>query len=116
MPKTMLAQVIREDRLGEPADPSRVEEVEVPALGANEVLVRVMAAGVNHSGVFAATGKPVNVFCLRRRAGEPGDFHVAGSDASGVVWATGKDVKDLRAGCEVVLHCGVWDESCPLVR
>lgn len=114
--KKMLAQVIRENLLGDPLDAYRVEEIDVSAPEADEVLVRVMAAGVNYSGVFAATGKPVNIFCLRRRRGDSGDFHIAGSDASGVVWATGEDVKDLRVGDEVVLHCGVWDDSCPLVR
>lgn len=116
VPKKMLAQVIREDRMGEPNNAFRIEEVDVPELEADEVMVRVMAAGVNYNGVFAAMGKPVNVIELRKKSGDTTHFHIAGSDASGIVLATGKDVKNLRVGDEVVLHCGVWDNSCPFIR
>ena len=47
-----------------------------------------MGAGVNFNGVWAARGKPVSVF---RMHDEP--FHIAGSDASGIVWKVGDQVK-----------------------
>ena len=59
LPKTMAAWVIREERYGEPKDAFQVEEIEVPEPGAFEVIVRVMAAGVNYNNVWAALGKPV---------------------------------------------------------
>src|ERR687883_317329 len=62
LPATMAAWVIREERQGEPVDAFRVEEIEVPEPGAFEVVVRVMAAGVNFNNVWAALGEPVSIF------------------------------------------------------
>ena len=62
LPPTMAAWVIRQEREGAPSDAMQVEEIEVPEPGADEVIVRVMAAGVNYNGVWAALGKPVSVF------------------------------------------------------
>ena len=62
-PKTMTAWVIRQEREGEPIDAFQLEEIEVPEPGAFEVIVRVMAAGVNFNNVWAALGKPVSVMC-----------------------------------------------------
>ena len=32
-------------------------------------------------------------------------FHICGSDASGIVWAVGSNVKRWKVGDEVVIHC-----------
>ena len=69
LPATMAAWVIRQEREGEPVDAFQVEEIEVPEPGAFEVIVRVMAAGVNFNNVWAALGEPVSVFALRRPPG-----------------------------------------------
>ena len=74
--------------------------MEVPEPGAFEVIVRVMAAGVNYNNVWAALGKPVSV--LR---GREEDHHIGGSDASGIVWKVGEGVTRWKPGDEVVLHC-----------
>ncbi|HEX6695366.1 MAG TPA: crotonyl-CoA carboxylase/reductase, partial [Solirubrobacteraceae bacterium] len=79
LPATMAAWVIRQEREGEPVDAFQVEEIEVPEPGAFEVIVRVMAAGVNFNNVWAALGKPVSVF----RYHPDCDHHIGGSDASG---------------------------------
>src|SRR4051812_4215250 len=115
VPGRMLAQVIRPARYGEPIDAFVEEPVKVPALGPRDVLVYVMAAGVNYNNVWAAMGIPIDVVKARQKKGELEDFHVGGSDASGVVWAVGKDVKNVRVGDEVVVHCGVWDPDDPWV-
>jgi crotonyl-CoA carboxylase/reductase len=103
LPTTMAAWVIREERLGEPRDAFQLEEVEVPEPGAFEVIVRVMAAGVNYNNVWAALGKPVSVM----RYGDHPDWghHIGGSDASGVVWKVGPGVTRWKPGDEVVVHC-----------
>ena len=62
LPEKMAAWVIRPEREGEPKDAMQVEEIDVPEPGAFEVIVRVMAAGVNFNNVWAALGKPVSVF------------------------------------------------------
>src|SRR5437879_11645828 len=62
VPARMLAQLIRPERFGEPMKAFQVEQVEVPAdLQPDEVLVWVMAAGVNYNNVWASLGVPVDV-------------------------------------------------------
>ena len=59
VPKQMHAWVIRRERHGEPDKAMQLEIVDVPEIGDTEVLVHVMAAGVNYNGVWAALGQPV---------------------------------------------------------
>src|ERR1700760_4005020 len=100
LPATMAAWVIRAEREGEPTEAFQLEEMEVPQPAAFEVIVRVMAAGVNFNNVWAARGKPVSVFRYHKE-----DHHIGGSDASGVVWAVGEGVTRWKPGDEVVVHC-----------
>src|SRR6476646_8820390 len=109
VPTKMLAQVIRAARFGEPRDAFKEEVVPVPALGPRDVLVYVMAAGVNYNNVWAAIGIPLDVIQERQKRGEPEDVHVGGSDAAGVVRAVGADVANVAVGDEVVVHCGMCD-------
>jgi crotonyl-CoA carboxylase/reductase len=100
LPATMAAWVIREERFGEPLEAFQLEEMPVPEPGPFEVVVRVMAAGVNFNNVWAALGKPVSVFRYREE-----DHHIGGSDASGIVWKVGDGVTRWKPGDEVVIHC-----------
>ena len=108
LPELMKACVIRKEREGEPSISMQIEEVPLPPVGANEALVLVMAAGVNFNGVWAAQGKPVSVFKMHK---EP--FHVAGSDAAGIVWKVGSEVRRWKPGDEVVIHCNQSCGQCP---
>ena len=101
LPEKMTAWVIRQEREGEPRDAFQLEEIEVPEPGALEVVVRVMAAGVNYNNVWAALGKPVSVF----RYHPEEDHHIGGSDASGIVWKVGPGVERWTPGDEVIIHC-----------
>ncbi len=103
LPPTMAAWVIREERFGEPRDAFRIEEIEVPEPGAFEVVVRVMAAGVNYNNVWAALGQPVSV--MKYGDHPEHGHHIGGSDASGVVWKVGAGVTRWQPGDEVVVHC-----------
>jgi len=58
--------------------------------------------------VWAALGYPLDVIAERQKAGEPEDFHAGGSDCSGIVWAVGKDVRNVKVGDEVIVHSGWW--------
>ena len=117
VPRLMYAQVIRAERFGEPKHAFKVEKVEVPEIRPDEALVYVMAAGINRNNVWAALGSPVNVIAARQKSGyDSSDFHIGGSDASGIVWAVGRDVKNLKVGDRVVIHCATWDSDCPAVR
>jgi crotonyl-CoA carboxylase/reductase len=114
LPSTMAAWVIREERYGEPKNAFQIEEVEVPEPGAFEVIVRVMAAGVNYNNVWAALGKPVSVM----RYGDHPEYghHIGGSDASGVVWKVGAGVTRWKVGDEVVVHCNMASYEDPEVH
>jgi crotonyl-CoA carboxylase/reductase len=103
LPERMTAWVIREERFGDPIDAFQLEDIEVPEPAAFEVIVRVMAAGVNYNNVWAALGKPVSVM----KYGDHPEFghHIGGSDASGVVWKVGPGVTRWKVGDEVVIHC-----------
>lgn len=116
VPARMHASVIRQERFGQPADAFRTEVVPVPPVGPGKVLVKVMAAGVNYNNVWAALGEPVDVIAARQRAGATEDFHIGGSDASGVVWAVGEGVHQVKVGDEVVLLAAQWDESAADIR
>ncbi|MGZ8820701.1 MAG: crotonyl-CoA carboxylase/reductase [Aeromicrobium sp.] len=111
----MHAQTVRPDRYGDPAVAFQPELIETPTLGADEVLVAVMAAGINYNNVWAARGYPVDQVATRQRRGEPEEFHVGGSDASGIVYAVGATVTDVQIGDEVVVHPGVWDTDDPWI-
>ena len=98
VPERMYAQVIRPERFGEPEDAFQVEEIRVPEPGPHDVLVLVMAAGINYNNVWAARGVPIDVTKVHARFDEPADFHIGGSDASGVVYAMGSLIQlDLAA-------------------
>jgi crotonyl-CoA carboxylase/reductase len=115
VPPRMHAQLVRPDRFGEPRDAIRDEVVDVPEIGPDEALVMVMAAGVNFNNVWAARGVPVDVTKTQARWGEPTDFHIVGSDASGIVYAVGDRVTNVSVGDHVVVHAGQWDLDDPWV-
>jgi crotonyl-CoA carboxylase/reductase len=112
----MLAQVVRQDRLGDPIDAFQIEEVDTPQIKRDEVLVAVMAAGINYNNVWAARGVPIDIIAARQRAGSTEEFHIGGSDAAGIVYAVGADVTNVEIGDEVVVHHGWWDRDDPWVR
>ncbi|HEX9712979.1 MAG TPA: crotonyl-CoA carboxylase/reductase [Actinomycetota bacterium] len=109
IPRRMVAQVIRPERFGDPEKAFQLEEIPVPEVGPQDVLVLVMAAGINYNNVWAARGVPIDVTKVHARFGEPDDFHIGGSDASGVVYAVGGQVTNVKVGDHVVVHCGQWD-------
>ena len=104
VPKQMYAWAIRRERHGEPDVSFQLEVVDTPALDSNEVLVFVMAAGVNYNGVWAGLGIPISPFDVHKAP-----YHIAGSDASGIVWAVGDKVRRWKVGDEVVIHCNQDD-------
>jgi len=116
-PKYMYAQVVRPERFGDPIKAFQPEKVETPAeLKPREALVLVMAAGINYNNVWAALGIPVNVIKAREKEGDTTGFHVGGSDASGIVYAVGSNVSNVKVGDRVVIHCGMWDEDSAFVK
>jgi crotonyl-CoA carboxylase/reductase len=109
LPRSMHAWVIRREREGEPTQAFQLEQIEVPEPAADEVVVMVMAAGVNFNNVWASLGKPVSVFDSHPEF----DHHIGGSDASGIVWKVGSSVRRWKPGDEVVIHCNQSCGECP---
>ncbi len=104
LPAQMHAWAIRRDRHGEPDTSFQLEVVDVKRPDSNEVCVLVMAAGVNYNGVWAGLGIPISPFDVHKA-----DYHIAGSDAAGIVWAVGDKVTRWKVGDEVVIHCNQDD-------
>ena len=104
VPKQMYGWILRQERHGEPTEALQVEVVDTPELDSHDVLVLVMAAGVNYNGVWACLGQPQSVF-LQHKA----PYAIIGSDAAGIVWAVGDKVKRWKVGDEVVVHCNQDD-------
>jgi crotonyl-CoA carboxylase/reductase len=104
VPKMMHAWAIRRERHGEPEKAMQAEVLPTPEIDSHEVLVQVMAAGVNYNGVWAGLGKPISPFDVHKA-----EYHIAGSDASGIVWAVGSKVNRWKVGDEVVIHCNQTD-------
>ena len=61
VPKQMYAWAIRRERHGAPDTAMQVEVVDTWKIDSHEVLVLVMAAGVNYNGVWACLGQPISV-------------------------------------------------------
>ena len=104
VPTKMYAWAIRRERHGQPNTAMQCEVVDTPEIDSHDVLVMVMAAGVNYNGVWAALGKPISPFDYHKQP-----YHIAGSDAAGVVWKVGNKVKRWKVGDEVVVHCNQTD-------
>jgi crotonyl-CoA carboxylase/reductase len=104
VPAKMHAWVLRRERHGEPNKAMELEVIDTPTLDSHDVLILVMAAGVNYNGVWACLGQPVSVF-----DGHKAPYAVVGSDAAGIVWAVGDKVKNWKVGDEVVIHCNQDD-------
>ncbi len=104
VPAQMHAWAIRKERHGPPESSMQLEMLPTWQIGEDEVLVYVMAGGVNYNGVWAGLGIPISPLDVHKNA-----FHIAGSDASGVVWACGAKVRRWKVGDEIIVHCNQDD-------
>lgn len=80
-------------------DDLRFEDVEVPVPRADEVLVRVRAASVNHADVALTIGEPM-VMRLALGLRRP-RVRIRGRDVAGVVESVGTAITRFRPGDEV---------------
>jgi NADPH:quinone reductase-like Zn-dependent oxidoreductase len=96
--RTMRAVV--QDVYGEGSDVLRLEDVERPAVGDDEVLVRVVAAGVDRGVWHVMAGLPYPIRLAGYGVRVPKN-RVRGAEFAGRIDAVGKDVATLRPGDEV---------------
>src|SRR5216684_3888492 len=90
-----------------PPDVLKLEEIQKPTPGDDEILVEVHAASVNYSNLILVRGKP---FLARLGFGllKP-KLKIPGSDIAGRVEAVGRNAKQFRPGDEVfgdLSNCG----------
>ncbi|GGN62861.1 crotonyl-CoA reductase [Streptomyces albiflavescens] len=98
-----------------------IGSVPMPELAPDEVLVAVMASGINYNTVWSAMFVPIPTFTFLRHFGRQDrwsgrhdqPFHVIGSDAAGVVVRTGAGVRRWRTGDHVVVSPAYVDEEEP---
>jgi crotonyl-CoA reductase len=131
LPESMRAAVVRKDETdmfeglpSEEKDPRRslhVDEVALPPLGPNEVLIAPMASALNYNTVWTSIFEPMSTFGFLERMGRSSvlgarhdlPYHVVGSDAAGVVLRTGPGVTRWTPGDRVTVHCNYVDLEGP---
>ena len=90
----------RASRDKDPRESLHIEQVPTPELAAGEALIAVMASSINYNTVWSSIFEPVSTFGFLDRYARTNpdatrhnrDYHVLGSDASGVVLQTGPGV------------------------
>lgn len=95
-------KAVRVQQFGD-ASVLRHEECPAPAVGPNDVLVRLKAAALNHLDVWVRRGE------RERNIPLP---HIPGSDGAGVIAEVGSHVKHVRAGDAVLISPGLSCRHC----
>jgi crotonyl-CoA carboxylase/reductase len=117
LPEYMYAQTLKQNRYNIPSKAFEIEKVKVPDIKEDEVLIAVMAAGLNYNSVWAATGYPIDMIQLMQLRKETDvDFQIIGSDCSGIVYKVGANVKNVFVGDEVVIQAGWWESEDPYMK
>ena len=80
-----------------------VKDVPEPQPGPDEVVLKVLCAGLNHLDIWVRKGRPGASLEMP---------HVLGSDAVGVVEAIGQHVEGVTVGDEVVVYPGLGCGRC----
>jgi NADPH:quinone reductase-like Zn-dependent oxidoreductase len=97
-------QAIVQERFGPPGV-LRLVEMDVPEIGADDVLVRVHAAALNPYDWHMVRGDPYIVRLLGGTGLTRPKSRLAGIDAAGRVEAVGANVQGLQAGDDVLGSC-----------
>src|SRR4051812_41560687 len=100
MAEVSTLQAIVQDRYGEAQDVLRLEEIDRPVIGADEVLLRVHAAGLDRGVWHAMAGLPYPIRLAGCGVRAPKNA-VLGTDLAGRVEAIGADVTTLKVGEQV---------------
>jgi crotonyl-CoA reductase len=131
LPESYRAAFVRKDEAGmfegidsaekDPRKSLHVDEVALPELAPDECYIAVMASAINFNTVWTSIFEPLSTFGFLARLGRESiwgarhdlDYHVVGSDASGVVLRTGSAVRNWKPGDQVVIHCNYVDDQDP---
>ena len=99
----MVMKAIVQDTSGS-ADVPEVRHIAPPSIGEKDVLVRVLAAGVDRGAWHLTTGQPYLMRILGFGFRSP-KIPVPGTNVAGLVEAVGKNVTRFRVGDEVYGTC-----------
>ena len=72
----------------------KIKNLPKPEPRSNEVVFKVISAGLNYDDIWGMRGKPLAIPLP----------HISGTDAAGEVTAVGSDVKNIKIGDRVVSH------------
>jgi NADPH:quinone reductase-like Zn-dependent oxidoreductase len=97
----MKAAVFREYSK-DPTKVVKIEDIDVPKIKANEVLIKVESASYNYNDLWAIWGDPVKTPLP----------HISGSDVAGTVVEIGEDVSKFKVGDRVVSHSNMSCRVC----
>src|SRR5688572_188991 len=129
LPESYRAALVRRDEVGmfeglesgdkDPRKSLHIDEVALPELAPDEAYVAVMASSINFNTVWTSIFEPLPTFAFLDRLGKESqwgarhaqDFHVVGSDASGVVLRVGSAVRNWKPGDRVTIHCNSVDDQ-----
>ncbi len=115
----MFEGVASEDK--DPRKSLHIGDIATPELAPDEVYIAVMASSINFNTVWSSIFEPLSTFGFLDRLGKESvwgarnkqDFHVVGSDASGVVLRVGSAVRNWKPGDRVTVHCNHVDDQDP---
>jgi alcohol dehydrogenase len=97
----MKAAVFREyDK--DPTKVVKLEDIDMPKLKPNEVMIKVESAAYNYNDLWAIWGEPLKVPIP----------HISGSDVAGTIVETGEDVTKFKVGDRVVSHSNISCRVC----
>ena len=85
----------------------KVQEVDIPGIGRDEVLIKSRASGICHSDYELISGKYIIPF------GYP---VIPGHEWSGEIAEIGEDVKTFKVGDRVVGECVIGCGNCSLCK
>ena len=105
----------------DPRQSLHVGELPLPELAPDEAVVAVMASSINFNTVWTSIFEPLPTCGFLDRLGKESvwgarhaqDFHIVGSDASGVVVRVGSAVRNWKPGDRVTVHCNYVDDQDP---
>ena len=99
----MKAAVFREYNKN-PTKVVKIEDIDVPKIKTNEVLIKVESSAYNYNDLWAIWGDPVKTPLP----------HISGSDVAGTVVEVGNDVTKLKVGDRVVSHSNMSCRICEM--
>ncbi|MGI0019197.1 MAG: zinc-binding dehydrogenase [Nitrososphaera sp.] len=97
----MKAAVFREYNK-DPTKVIKIEDIDVPKIKPNEVLIKVESASYNYNDLWAIWGEPVKTPLP----------HISGSDVAGTIVEVGSDVQKLKVGDRVASHSNMSCRVC----